>query len=425
MMRKLFLVPATACLLALLLDAPADVRGDEEDAPKLIQRAIDLARDKKYDEAIDAIHKAIKKEPNNDRALMFASDIERRAGRFADGLQHAKEAIKINDKVGLYYALVAANAYGIEEPELALEYCRKVIAMGASKAGESVYKDAKLYEDLLLKKTYTITWNLDPSDEMHRVFIRDYLPIALPKDGLPYQSVAVQVKNAKSFRIIKGDVNDVVNVVPKGDKKFQVITKVTLQPISYKAKLAKAAEQKGNVVLPANARAFLGAAEGFDPESPVLKKIVSEVKGSSSVETVRNILSWLKKNIKYKDETSNMTKLDFKSVDDIVKRGHAECRGYTMLFVALCRAAGVPARPVWGVLFADQTFKSHNWNEVYIAGVGWVPVDPQGPETFGWLPINRVRLFMDLRKSADSPEHLPLMNLIFMNGKNLQYEQSR
>ena len=62
---------------------------------------------------------------------------------------------------------------------------------------------------------------------------------------------------------------------------------------------------------------------------------------------------------------------------------------------------------------------------VYIVSVGWVPVDPQKPETFGWLPNNRVRMFMDLRKSSTSEEILPLLNLVFMNGEKLQYEQSR
>jgi tetratricopeptide (TPR) repeat protein len=412
-----------ACGVVLVLGAAAT--GDEPDVRKLAQKAEELFRDKKYDEALDAIHKAIKKEPNNDQLLMMSSEINRRAGHFADGKRDALGALKINDKVPLYYALVAANAYGNEEPELALEYCRKVIDMGPSKAGESVYKDAKAYEDMLVKKTYTITWKLDASNPKHRKFIRNYLPVALPKDGLLYQSVTVEVKDAKSHRIIKGEVNDVVNVVPNGDKPFQVITKMTLTPVSYKAKLAKAAEMKGNGLLPANVRPYLGAADAMDPSSPVLKKVVAEVKGTNSVETVRNILAWLKKNIKYRDQGSDNTTLDFDKVDEIVKRGHAECRGYTMLFAALCRAAGIPARPVWGVLFVDNTCKSHNWDEVYIAGVGWVPVDPQAAETFGWLPINRVRLFMDLRKSATSEENLPLLNLLFMNGPKVQFEQSR
>lgn len=423
-------IVALVCLFVPILIALAD--DEEPDVETLVKQADQLAREKKFDEALVAIRKAIQKEPNNDRWLMVASEINRRAGHFADGKRDALAAIRIHKERGnngaalaLYYALVAGNAYGNEEPELALEYCRKVIDLGPSKAGESVYKDAKTYEDLLLKKTYTITWKCDPSNPRHRKFIRDSIPVALPKDGLPYQSVAVQIKGAKSHRIIKGEANDVANVVPDGDETFEVINKVTLSPVSYKAKLAKAVESRGVGSVPPNVRPYLGPADSIDPSSPVLKKVADEVKGSNSVETVRNILAWLKKNVKYKDESSDITKLDFKSVDEIIERGHAECRGYTMLFAALCRSAGVPARPVWGVLFVGKAFKSHNWDEVYIAGVGWVPVDPQAAETFGWLPINRVRMFMDLRKSPTSEENVPLLNLLFMNGEKLQFEQSR
>jgi transglutaminase-like putative cysteine protease len=419
---KRIIILALGCVFVLILGAG---RGDEPDAYDLARQAEMLARDKKYDEALDAIHKALQKEPDNDRLLMMASEINRRAGHFAEGKRDALAAIKINDKVGLYYALVAANAYGNEEPELALEYCRKVIDMGPKKAGESIYKDAKLYEDLLLPKTYTLTWKLDPSDPKHRKFIREYLPVAVPKDGLSYQSVAVEVKDAKSYRLIKGEANDVLRVVPDGDKPFQVINKVKLTPISYKAKLAKSGERSERQPLPAGVRPYLGTAEAIDPNSPVLKKIAAEVKGGNSVETVRNILAWLKKNIKYKEGSSDITKLNFKSVDEIVVRGNAECRGYAMLFAALCRAAGVPARPVWGLLFVDKTYLSHNWDEVYINSVGWVPVDPQAAQTFGWLPINRIRTFMDLRRSARSEENLPLLNLLFMNGPKIQFEQSR
>jgi hypothetical protein len=417
-------------LFAPILIAVAD--DDEPDVETLVRQADRLAHEKKYDEALVAIRKAIKKEPNNDRCFMVASEINRRAGRFAEGKRDALAAIRaLGDRgddsrtLSLYHTLVAANAYGNEEPELALEYCRKVLDVGSSKAGESIYRDAKAYEDLLAKKTYTITWKCDPSNPRHRKFIRDYIPVALPKDGLPYQSVAVQIKGDKSHRILKGEANDVANVVPNGDKTFEVITKVTLTPVSYKAKLAKAVDSRGNGSLPPSVRAYLGPGDSIDPRSPDLKKVVEEVKGGNSVETVRNILAWLKKNVKYKEESSDITKLDFKSVDEILSRGHAECRGYTMLFAALCRSASIPARPVWGVIFVGKDFRSHNWDEVYIAGVGWVPVDPQAAETFGWLPINRVRMFMDLRKTPTSEENVPLLNLVFMNGEKLQFEQSR
>ena len=421
MTRLRWIGPAMVCLVAPLLGIPGVARGDEQEAKQFAEQAKQLASEKKYDRAIEAIRKAIEMAPRNDQYLMMASEIERRAGRYAEGVKDALAAIKINDKVYLYYALVAANAYGNQEPELALEYCRKVIEKGPDAAGQSIYNDVKAYEDLLVKKTYTITWNLDPSDPMKHKFVGDSLPLAIPKSDLPYQSATYLVKGALRHRLVRGEANDVLRVVPDGKKPFQVITKVTLLPVSYRAKLAKAT----GGTLPASVRSYLGASDTFDPASPALKKIAAEVKGKNSVETVKNILVWMQKNVKYKQENSGIGELDFKDVDEIVKRGHAECRGYTMLFAALCRAAGVPARPVWGILFPAKGFSSHNWDEVFIAGCGWVPVDPQKAETFGWLPIDRVRMFMDLRKSNTSEENVPLLNLMYMNGEKLQFEKSR
>lgn len=59
----------------------------------------------------------------------------------------------------------------------------------------------------------------------------------------------------------------------------------------------------------------------------------------------------------------------------------------TVLFVALARAAGLPARPVAGLLLRDGRFYYHAWAEVYLGD--WVPVDPM----LGQLPAaaDRVR----------------------------------
>lgn len=53
---------------------------------------------------------------------------------------------------------------------------------------------------------------------------------------------------------------------------------------------------------------------------------------------------------------------------------HGECGDYSALLVALCRAAGVPARPVSG-FWADQTDGWHCWAEVMLPGGQWIPVD--------------------------------------------------
>jgi hypothetical protein len=56
--------------------------------------------------------------------------------------------------------------------------------------------------------------------------------------------------------------------------------------------------------------------------------------------------------------------------------GYGECSDYSALFVALCRAARVPARPVSG-FWADRTNGWHCWAEFMLPSGEWVPVDPQ------------------------------------------------
>ena len=51
-----------------------------------------------------------------------------------------------------------------------------------------------------------------------------------------------------------------------------------------------------------------------------------------------------------------------------------DCTEHTTLFIALARAAGLPARPVAGLLLVDGRLYYHDWVEVYLRG--WVAVDP-------------------------------------------------
>ena len=51
-----------------------------------------------------------------------------------------------------------------------------------------------------------------------------------------------------------------------------------------------------------------------------------------------------------------------------------DCNEHAVLFVALARAAGLPARTVAGLLPLDRRFYYHAWAEVYLGD--WVAVDP-------------------------------------------------
>ena len=51
-----------------------------------------------------------------------------------------------------------------------------------------------------------------------------------------------------------------------------------------------------------------------------------------------------------------------------------DCTEHTVLFIALARAAGIPARICSGIVFAKDAFYYHFWPEVYVGK--WVQMDP-------------------------------------------------
>ena len=70
----------------------------------------------------------------------------------------------------------------------------------------------------------------------------------------------------------------------------------------------------------------------------------------------------------------------------VLARRRGDCNEHTLLYVALARAVGLPARPVAGLVLVDGRFYYHAWAEVYLSD--WVAVDP----TFGQIPADAARV---------------------------------
>ena len=63
----------------------------------------------------------------------------------------------------------------------------------------------------------------------------------------------------------------------------------------------------------------------------------------------------------------------------VLQQGHGSCSEYSFLFIALCRAMGIPARYEAGshlrdeLPYEDTVF--HRWQQVYFPNYGWIPID--------------------------------------------------
>ena len=73
----------------------------------------------------------------------------------------------------------------------------------------------------------------------------------------------------------------------------------------------------------------------------------------------------------------------FASAREILDNREGDCSEHTVLFVALCRASGIPARAVVGIMYGGGIFAYHMWPEVFVGE--WVALDPKwlarDPET--------------------------------------------
>ena len=74
------------------------------------------------------------------------------------------------------------------------------------------------------------------------------------------------------------------------------------------------------------------------------------------------------------------------SAAQVLDQRRGDCNEHTILYVALARAAGIPARTAAGLLYAGGRFYYHAWAEVYLGD--WVAVDP----TFGQFPADAAHL---------------------------------
>ncbi|MBN2491569.1 MAG: transglutaminase domain-containing protein [Planctomycetes bacterium] len=135
--------------------------------------------------------------------------------------------------------------------------------------------------------------------------------------------------------------------------------------------------------LPAETRAlYLRDGESYRIDSPLVRELAGRLAapGGRAEDTVRNIFEYLVENLRYeRDDVWDPAPV-------VLARKTGSCSEYNYAFVALCRAAGIPARYTGGIVLSagratrydpavteDAVF--HRWNEVFLPERGWFPVD--------------------------------------------------
>jgi len=122
---------------------------------------------------------------------------------------------------------------------------------------------------------------------------------------------------------------------------------------------------------------YMGNSPYIDCDLPLIKKTAKSIAASSPENAwaqVEQLYDWVRDNIEY-------TNGDMKPIREALREKKGDCEEMTSIFVALCRASGVPARAVW--------VPDHCYPEFYLEdqeGVGyWFPCQAAGDRQFGQM----------------------------------------
>ena len=110
--------------------------------------------------------------------------------------------------------------------------------------------------------------------------------------------------------------------------------------------------------------------------TPALRELSARILGgeTNALRRARLLYEWPSDHLlySYAREYSTLTNIS----DYCRAQGYGDCGQQALLFIALCRLNGIPARwqSGWNLLPRDTT--NHDWAEIYLAPWGWLPVDP-------------------------------------------------
>jgi transglutaminase-like putative cysteine protease len=110
----------------------------------------------------------------------------------------------------------------------------------------------------------------------------------------------------------------------------------------------------------------------FTPD--IRRQVARIVAGETNpLAIARRIFHWVSHNIPWRAE------LEYTTIPSLAQKAFAcrkgDCGVQSILFITLCRIAGIPARWQSGWETKPLAWSMHDWSEIYIAPWGWLPVD--------------------------------------------------
>ncbi|MBU4201109.1 MAG: transglutaminase-like domain-containing protein [Verrucomicrobia bacterium] len=157
--------------------------------------------------------------------------------------------------------------------------------------------------------------------------------------------------------------------------------------------------------VPGEYRPWLNPSAFIQSGHPDLVRQAKTVIGNrtDSWDAATAIYAWVYRNVK------KQSAISLPSALDVLQKMEGDCNEHTYLFVALARAAGLPARIHVGLVYAEMpgrpegAFYYHAWPSVYVGA--WVEMDP----TLGQVTVDATHISLMTGELADQIKLLGLL----------------
>lgn len=220
----------------------------------------------------------------------------------------------------------------------------------------------------------TVTFNIDMSQYEKGKVVRVWLPVAQSDDYQTIENVDFHADNADAA----------INEDALGNQMLYVEWGADAEPESRTASLSFHVDRQ-EIVRPelieegtagAEFDAYLAASSTI-PVTGEVKELADEITKDETtyLGKARAVYDWVVANM---NRDNSVIGCGTGDVCELLTTKAGKCTDINSVFVGLCRAAGVPAREMFGVRINDTniTGNQHCWAEFYLPGTGWVAADP-------------------------------------------------
>jgi hypothetical protein len=247
-------------------------------------------------------------------------------------------------------------------------------------AGFKLNEKRTSLQDLLPKEVFTVTYEFDMSNLPPQAFVKAFLPENTVRQKIRHISDEFNGLVFKSTKNVAG-TRGKWETTTQDEEVFNYQFEVEGKSIKYNLRSEASFESN----FPKSVSRYLASTENIQADHPLIHSRAQALKRG-------NINQTLRANFDFVGQINTSHTGLLTDAVTALKRNRASCNGKSRLFVALCRAQGIPARVVGGIILENSRKRtSHLWTEVYCQG-NWIPFDVLNRH-FAFLPANFLELY--------------------------------